>query len=379
MKRLASGNYKQSLKFYVPNGYYKMKILITSPSLDTKTNVSGVSEITNFIIRSNTKHQYRHFRLGKSDNERRGFLRIINILLAWIKWFMLMISSSKILIHFNFALDKRSAYRDLPLIILAQLLGKKMIIHLHGGEYLQEKKPSKFLQMALSKVLSGKDPKIVLSPLEKEIVEEKFNAFQVLVLPNCIDLTAAGNFSRNGQAGSSPNLLFIGRVDKNKGIEYIYQALKMLKDKGVPFKFSMAGAGPEKDEYVQKFSASMNSHFEYKGVVSGKEKEDLFKESNIFLLPSMYEGLPISLIETMSFGIVPVVTNVGSISTLVKPMETGIFVNKQSAGDIAESIEKLLSNKTLMSRLSVNAREIVFRDFNPLSYIEKLNKIYELV
>jgi glycosyltransferase involved in cell wall biosynthesis len=354
-----------------------MKIIITSPSLDTKTNVSGVSEITNFIIKSNTKHQYKHFRLGKTDNEKRGFLRIIRILLAWSKWFILMISNSNILIHFNFALDKRSAYRDLPLIMLAQLLGKRMVIHLHGGEFLQEKKPSKFMHAALSKALSGKDPKIVLSPLEKEIVEEKFNAVQVWVLPNSIDLTVAGNFSRNGQTGSTPKLLFIGRVDKNKGIEYIYQALNILKDKGVPFKFSMAGAGPEKDEYVQKFSASLNSHFEYKGVVSGKDKEDLFKESNIFLLPSMYEGLPISLIETMSFGIVPVVTNVGSIGTLVKPGETGIFVNKHSAHDIAESIEKLLNNKTLMGRLSNNAREIVFRDFNPVLYIEKLNEIYE--
>jgi hypothetical protein len=128
-----------------------MKIIITSPSLDAKTNVSGVSEITNFIIKSNPKHQYRHFRLGKTDSEKRGFLRIIRILFAWIKWFLLMISNNKMLIHFNFALDKRSAYRDLPLIMLAQLLGKKMVIHLHGGEFLQEKKPSKILQMALIK------------------------------------------------------------------------------------------------------------------------------------------------------------------------------------------------------------------------------------
>jgi glycosyltransferase involved in cell wall biosynthesis len=354
-----------------------MKIIIISPSLDARKNVSGVSEITNFIIRNNPKHQYRHFRLGKTDKEKRGFFRILRILIAWIKWVMLMISNSNILIHFNFALDKRSAYRDLPLIMLAKLFGKKMVIHLHGGEFLQEKKPSRFLHMALSKALSGKEPKIVLSQLEKEIVAEKFNTDFIFVLPNSVDLTAAGNFSRNGQYDSSLRLLFIGRVDKNKGVEDIYQALKILKDKGVPFKFSMAGAGPEKDEYVQKFSASLNSHFEYKGVVSGKVKEDLFKESNIFLLPSMYEGLPISLIETMSFGIVPVVTNVGSIGTLVKPGETGIFVNKHSAGDIADSIEKLLNNKTMMGQLSKNAREIVFRDFNPEMYIEKLNRIYE--
>ena len=354
-----------------------MKIIITSPSLDAKTNVSGVSEITNFIIRSNPKHEYRHFRLGKTDQEKRGVFRIIRILLAWFKWFMLMISNSNILIHFNFALDKRSTYRDLPLIMFAQLLGKKMVIHLHGGELLQEKKPSKFMKMALTRAFSGKDPKIVLSQLEKEIVEEKFRAVHVLVLPNSIDLTAAGSFSGNGQSGATPRLLFIGRVDKNKGVEYIYQALNILKDKGVPFYFSMAGAGPEKDEYVQKFSASLNSHFEYKGVVSGKDKIDLFRESNIFLLPSMYEGLPISLIETMSFGIVPVVTNVGSIGTLVKQDETGLFVKRESAQDIADSIEKLVNNKKLMGRLSSNAREIVFRDFDPVQYIEKLNGIYE--
>lgn len=355
-----------------------MKIIITSPSLNTAENVSGVSEITNFIIKNNPEHEYMHFRLGKGDNEKRGIFWLFRILAAWFRWFFLMARSKDILVHFNFALDKRSSYRDLPLMMFSRMMGKKMIIHLHGGEFLQERKPPILIKYALIKILSGKEPKIVLSTIEQEIVAEKFKATDIIVLANSIDISTAVTFSRNGMTEPVPKLLFIGRVDKNKGIEYIYQALDILKEKGLPFKFLMAGTGPEKDEYVQKFTASLNSHFEYKGVVTGKNKEDLFKESSIFLLPSLYEGLPISLIESMSFGIVPVVTNVGSIGTIVKPDVNGIFVGRKSAEEIAESIEKLINDRQMMSQMSKNAREIVFRNFDPEVYIQKLNKIYSM-
>ena len=62
-------------------------ILITAPSLDTKHNVSGISSLTNFIINNNSNHVYKHFELGKRDNEKRNagwFIKIIKTLFSWM-------------------------------------------------------------------------------------------------------------------------------------------------------------------------------------------------------------------------------------------------------------------------------------------------------
>ena len=160
------------------------------------------------------------------------------------------------------------------------------------------------------------------------------------------------------------NILFIGRITKSKGIEYIYQALSGLKKRQVPFKFYIAGTGPDEEEYVEKFEALLGSDFEFKGVVSGVSKINLFKTCEIFLLPSLFEGLPMSLLESMSFGLVPVVTGVGSIKHVVKTGENGILVDRNPAEDIDLAIEKFVNDRILLEQLSINAKDYIFKNYS---------------
>jgi glycosyltransferase involved in cell wall biosynthesis len=354
-----------------------MNIIITAPSLDTNINVSGVSSVTKFIIENNPAHNYIHFIIGKRDIDKRGFLLIFRILKTWISWGYAMVFRRDVFVHFNFALDKRSIIRDSPLIIFARLRHKRMVIHLHGGEYLEKENAPKLIKTLLRSILSGKELKIVLSPIEKELIIKKYLARSVVVLPNCVDIQEAKEFNRIYPCEPPVKLLFIGKIVKSKGIEYILQALKTLKKKDIRFKFIMAGSGPEKNEYVQKFSTILGSDFEFKGVVSGDAKTELFKKCNIFLLPSLYEGLPISLLECMSFGLVPIVTDVGSIKTIVRNGVNGIIVEKQSSEKISEAIENMIINKDLMKEIGSNARQYILENYNSMDYINKLNKIYD--
>ena len=85
------------------------------------------------------------------------------------------------------------------------------------------------------------------------------------------------------------------------------------------------------------------------------------KQCDIFLLPSLFEGLPVSLLEAMSFGLVPVVTDVGSINTVVKNGETGVIVEMRSSVQIAEAVESLVQNDDLFERLSINSRRYILK------------------
>jgi glycosyltransferase involved in cell wall biosynthesis len=355
-----------------------MNIIITSPSLDTNINVSGVSSVTKFIIENNPVHNYIHFILGKRDIDRRGLFSSFRILKAWITWCFIMIFRRDLLVHFNFSLDKRSIIRDAPLILFARVLHKRVILHLHGGEFLDKESIPIWLKKLLILIFSGKEPKIVLSQIEKEIIQIKYNAKNIVVLSNCIDLRNSQEFNRIYNGEPPIKLLFIGRIVLSKGIEYILQALKILKDKEIQFKFIMAGNGPEKNDYVQKFSAILGSDFEFKGVVSGETKTELYKQCNVFLLPSLYgEGLPISLLECMSFEIVPIVTDDGSMKSIIKNGLNGFIVEKGSSDKIAEAIGNVIINKDLMKEIGKNARQYIFENCNPRDYINKLNKIYD--
>jgi glycosyltransferase involved in cell wall biosynthesis len=287
-----------------------------------------------------------------------------------------MITKRKILIHFNIALAKPSILRDSPLILIAKLFQKRMIIHLHGGDYLTHKEMPTWMRWLLKLSFSDRNPKIVLSPLEAQAIKERLNVRNLFVLYNCVDLTDAMSFNREHDKHEIIRLLFLGRISDKKGLEFIYQALKSLKQKEVKFKFTMAGKGPDQEVYVRKFKELLREDFEFKGVVSGEAKTKILKENNVFLLPSFFEGLPMALLESMSFGLVPITTNVGSIKYVITDSQNGIIVNAYSAKDIDIAIQKLSENSEYKNQLSSNAKNHILNHFKPEEYVIRLNEIY---
>ncbi len=353
-----------------------MKILITAPSLDTKINVSGVSSVTNFIIDNCKDFEYHHFELGKKDAEKRGIFWGLRILGAWFKWSWFMLFKHYDMIHFNYALSKPSIIRDTPLVFFSRLCRKKMILHFHGGDFLMNDEIPSWIVFVLKLVCSGRQPKVVLIPLEKVRIEEKFNAKNVYVLANCVELEEAKAFHRIKKDTGPLNVLFLGRIVKSKGLEDIYQALKLVKGEFM-FNLFMAGKGNLEQEYVQKFSSVLGDHFQFLGIVSGKDKIDLIKKSDVFLLPSLFgEGLPMALLECMSFGVVPVTTDDGSMKYVIEHMHNGIMVNKNSPLEIENALETLIKDRDLLFNLSANTKHYIFDHYNPENYVRELEKIY---
>ena len=354
------------------------KILITAPSLDTRLNVSGISSVTNFIISNNKNCRYQHFELGRRDDEKRNILWLLGMIKTAGKW-MVTVPSKKIeLVHFNFALSRASILRDVPLVLFAKFVGKKMLIHIHGGDYLSNKAAPRWMQGFLKKAFSGNTAVIVLSADEKTMIAERYMAKNITILPNCVDVKEAQAFKRNHTGNAVVKLLFIGRISKAKGLDFIYDALSELKTKQVPFKFFMAGTGADEKEYVKKFAELLGDSFDFKGVVSGTIKTELYKNCDVFLLPSLFEGLPMSLLEAMSFGLVPVVTDVGAMSDAVINGKTGIIIemNDHTATEMVKAIDQLVNNTDLVQQLGVNAANFIFTNYSPVKYVEQLNKIY---
>lgn len=94
-------------------------------------------------------------------------------------------------------------------------------------------------------------------------------------------------------------------------------------------------------------------------------------------MPTYFEGLPMSLLECMSYGVVPVITPVGSIPEVVVDGNNGLFIKVKDTDSIVDAISKINSDRNLLNRLSVNARNTIFSKFSTLQYISQLNHIYQ--
>ena len=350
------------------------EVIINSPSLDPTQNVSGISAVVQFIISQNKGAKYIHFEIGRKDGEEGGFERLLSILRSIKEWKHLLKNHPDAMVHFNFALTKASIVRDY--LYLHYVRKHKLVVHLHGGNYLFSDDIPFYISLLLKRLFRRTVPFIVLSEKEKERIEDKYHAKTVFSLPNCVDLTEARAFDRNISNNDVLTLGYIGRIAELKGMKELLDACIALKKDKVPFRLKIAGSERNGDVLLSQFQALLGDCFEYAGIVSGETKTFFLKEIDVFVLPSYFEGLPMSLLETMSFGSVPVITDVGSIGSVVHDEENGLFIRMKNSDDIVDRIKRLTSDRSLFAKLSKNARKTIFSSFDPQKYISQLEYIY---
>ena len=369
------------------------RVLIVAPSLDMAKNVSGVSAVTNFIIANNKECKYEHFLQGRSDEESGAWKRVLRVWRNYRAWKAVINGNDNVndnlnkngnekIIHYNFPLDTPSIIRDFFFLRAAHKMRKRMVIHVHGGLYLFKEQKPYIIKKFLNEVFSMDCPFIVLSNKEKEQIQSTYHTKNVFVLPNCVELPDWNdndnqndnqNDNLNGN-GDTLHILYLGRIEPNKGMDYLYDAMKELKGQNIKLHF--AGIEQGANGYVEKYKALLGDRFIYEGVVAGKEKTALFRRCQVFVLPSLYEGLPMSLLESMSYGLVPLTTNVGSIGEYVKNGINGLLLKVKDSHSITEALTTLINEKALVKQLSEAARHTIFSQLNPKEYIEKLNSIY---
>lgn len=351
-----------------------MNILITAPSLNPEKNVSGVSTVAGTIIKYNHAHHFFHYLLGRPDEQ----LTQLNWFIQLVKQILLFpirVRKQKIdLVHQNLPFDPKGLIRESVINFWCWVFNIPVVLHIHGGKFITQGTDNIFfLKLAQSLFVHSKQV-IVLSELEKVLLNDKFNFQSARVLSNSINTTAYQN-QRLKTYTDKPTVLFLGRIEENKGIYEIIEAFKMLV-KGSNFRFVLCGDGPLKDYCIETFGTILGGDFEYKGVISGQNKIDTIKEADFFILPSYFEGLPMALLETMAAGVVPIVTNVGSMKQVVEHGMNGLLVEKKNSKDLYEKLKTIFTNQALCHQLSENAKNTVSEHYDIKNYIDQLNDIY---
>ena len=350
----------------------KINILITAPSLETSHNVSGISSVVAQII-ERSRNEFYHFTAGRQDGAKIGFGWIFKQIFIAPRFFRQIRRENIEIVHINTALAPFSIVRDAILTRTAKFAKRPVLLHLHGGKFFTQDFSNFFLKRLTEKMLRGANVILVLSETERNFIEKHWQNLDVRVLENAVSIE---DFEIAKCESDEKTIIFLGRLHEDKGLREIIETCRILKEENFNFRFKCFGTGDAKDFFVAEMREILGEKFFYGGVVSGAEKQKELAASDIFLLPSRYEGLPVAMLEAMANFCVPIVSNVGSIGAVIEDDVNGFLIEPQNIPQIVEKLRMVLSNKINLENLRKNARKTVEERFNLSDYIEKLDKIY---
>ena len=162
-----------------------------------------------------------------------------------------------------------------------------------------------------------------------------------------------------------PNILCVGRLVPAKGQHIMLEACRVLKQEGLQFRVTIIGEGPD-TRSLEKFSAlhDLNDIVTFTGVLGQNSVRDYYNKTDIFVLASFAEGVPVVLMEAMAKEIPVISTRITGIPELIEHDHDGLLATPGDAEDLANQIRKLLINPELRYELGQAGREKVIALYN---------------
>ncbi|MFC1804621.1 glycosyltransferase [Candidatus Omnitrophota bacterium] len=246
----------------------------------------------------------------------------------------------------------------------------RMISEIHGQHY--EFKGLRYLPHLFAERLLFRlsDAIICCSERSREdiIKQERLSPERVIAITNCIDpslyqLTQSRNSLREKLGiGDEPALITVASFWKMKGHIYLLEALSELKRQGYVFKWICAGDGPLKENIR---SSCLDLGLAKETVFLGRVSNiaDYLNASDLFILPSLSEALPIALLEAMYMGLPCIVTDVGFNKELIKENVNGIVIKPRDKEGLKRAIIFCFKNKELIKAFGCNNKAKVEKEY----------------
>ncbi len=201
----------------------------------------------------------------------------------------------------------------------------------------------------------------------------------IVVIPNGADIERFNQVKVDKSKGFKG--IFVGRLHPQKGLTYLLDALAIIKEKfeekGV--EVHLIGSGELEEELKEKSSAlGLKEIVKFRGKIYGEEVIKEFKSSHLFILPSLYEGQPLTMLEAWAAKLPVLVTDVGGNKDFVVEGENGYLVPAKDVKRLADTLLKAIRNKEL-SKMGERGYELVKNNYTWDKMVEKTFEVYQKV
>jgi glycosyltransferase involved in cell wall biosynthesis len=257
-------------------------------------------------------------------------------------------------------------------VFLKAFFGKKLIVSVHGSDiYLLDSPLGRPLARA---VLRFSDAVTANSAATADAVRRIAGVGGVKVIPMGVDLDAFNArkdrsiLAKHGLSGRV--VLFVGRLQENKGVSYLLKAFKLVRARFPDASLLIVGEGPDGEALRREADSSgLGDCVVFAGNVEKAGVAAYYRAADVFVMPSVSgpkgaaEGLGVVLIEALASGVPSVASGVGGMTDIIKDGQTGLLVPEKNPEKLADAIGALLSDGGLRDRLSADGRAYVCERF----------------
>lgn len=345
-----------------------MKICMVVPNASVK---GGIASVVNGYYNSSLEQDHEVMYV-ESYIDGSKFVKLKKALCSYVVFLKTLICKKPDIVHIHSSFGP-SFYRKIPFIYFSTWAKIPVVNHIHGAEFDSFYENASRQKRKLVSIVYRKCSRlIVLSQEWKEKITQIVPKDRIDIVENyCVIPKAPYDIGRDGN-----QILFLGMFEERKGCYDIPDILEIVKQSCPQAKLIMAGDG-QLEKVKEAFDKkNLLADVTFPGWVRGAQKKELLQKSAVFLFPSYHEGMPMAVLEAMSYGMGVVTTSVGGIPQLVQHEKSGYL---ERAGDIdgmAEDIIGLLQDTKNCYRMGLQARETAKKKYSLEVHLQKLEQTY---
>ncbi len=303
----------------------------------------------------------------------------------WRKLQAAVIGLSKVVIEI-FRLDaplvhvmvatRASFWRKSLVCLLAHGARHPFLLHVHGSEFMQfyDKECSAASKWIIRRIFSRATLVLALSEEWRTSLLQICPNMKVEVLPNGVALPEV----RHPRALAVPprTVLTLGRLGRRKGTYDLVRAFAVIASRLPGVQLVCGGDGDIEEVRALAHELGLGDRVICPGWLGAEGKRAHLAEAEVFVLPSNAEGMPMAVLEAMSWGLAVIATPVGGIPQLIQHDRNGILVEPGHIDAIAAALLRLMGDAALRERLGTAARATIEARFSIALAVERLSVIY---
>ena len=265
---------------------------------------------------------------------------------------------------------------------LPRLFGKRVIVTVHGLDWQREKWKhgfgAKYIRWGEKMAVKYAHEIVVLSENVQNYFRDTYGRKTVFI-PNGVakpGILPAEKIAAEYGLQKDGYILFLGRLVPEKGIHYLIEAFKNVKTHK---KLVIAGSASDTDSYAAKLRqlAEGDDRVVFTGFVQGKPLQELYSNAYIYVLPSDLEGMPLSLLEAMSYGNCCVVSDIPECKDVVG--DKGIVFPQSGISQLQDVLWKLLSDAAQTAKYKKEAADFICGKYNWDEVARRTIELYQRI
>ena len=262
---------------------------------------------------------------------------------------------------------------------LPKLLGKRVIVTVHGLDWQREKWnggiASKFIHLGERVAVRFADEIIVLSENVRQYFLDTYGR-ATRFIPNGVSaptLESPRLIAEKWGLQKDGYILYLGRIVPEKGETYLIEAFKQVKtDK----KLVIAGGSSDTERYLRQLQnlAAGDDRILFTGFVQGKLRDELYSNAYVYTLPSDLEGMPLSLLEAMSYGNCCLVSDIPECAEVVE--DKAVLFRKSDVDNLRQKLQTLCDQPETASQYKANAAQFILNKYGWDDVVDKTLALY---